>query len=313
MWPGNCGENVETPTRLSRTEVAAIVHHVELNQAGWWDKAVQRLFLASVWMEGNLTNSKLRAIFESDFGLKLDAAKIESIADILESQDLLIRHPDGTFRIPIDKRSLFEAEIAEAEESASNAQAYFFSLVEELTDLNPQDTWAKFDSVFLTPLIQETGANAYKFITGEGLEVNEGLVGKFQSQFNTALHSRIVELVTRFLDPSHEAVRSYVSRLLHAVFCVQASGLPDSVIDKLTGEIGKQIQFRIFVDTNFLFSILDLHNNPSNSAATELEELISSLTDVKISFYVTSVTIDEAKRSLLAARSRLTGFPLGAN
>jgi len=34
---------------LSR-EVMALVHHVELNRAGWWDKVVQRLTLAAVWL-----------------------------------------------------------------------------------------------------------------------------------------------------------------------------------------------------------------------------------------------------------------------
>ena len=36
--------------KLLPTEVAALVHHVELTRAGWWDKAVHRLVLAAVWL-----------------------------------------------------------------------------------------------------------------------------------------------------------------------------------------------------------------------------------------------------------------------
>jgi len=35
------------------TELVSLVHHIELNKAGWWEKAIQRLILASVWLSGN--------------------------------------------------------------------------------------------------------------------------------------------------------------------------------------------------------------------------------------------------------------------
>jgi hypothetical protein len=63
------------------------------------------------------------------------------------------------------------------------------------------------------------------------------------------------------MNPAAVDVRSYVSRLLHATFCVEASGLPESVIQNLNTSGGKQIVFRMFVDTNFLFSILALHGS----------------------------------------------------
>ena len=306
---------METSSKLSHAELAAIVHHIELNQAGWWDKAMQRIFLASVWLTDKSTNSKLRETFRSEFGLTISSVKVESIADTLETQNLLIRLPNGTFRIPDDRRSILEAEIVEAEESARNAQEYFFKLVKELSEeLDPHEMWDAFDSIVLTPLIQETGANAYKLIAGEEVEVSEGLIDKFQSSYRTITRGQLVGIITRFLDPNHEATRSYVSRMLHATFCVQASGLPESVIEKLSNSIGKQIQFRLFVDTNFLFSILDLHDNPSNSIANELKDLISSMNlNIKVRLYVTSRTIKETKHSLLAAKSRLAGLPKGTN
>lgn len=307
---------MERTPKLSRTELAAIVHHVELNQDGWWDKTIHRLFLASVWLvDYSLTNSKVQEILKSEFGLDISSTQIEHIAEKLESQNLLVRLPNDKFRLPDDQRVIFDAEIAEAKNIAENAKEYFIQLVEELFEnLNPNDTWTTFYSVFLTPLIQETGANAYRLIVGEKMEVDEGLINKLQSNYDAILHGQLVELVTRFLDPSNRSVRSYVSRMLHATFCVQASGIPANVIQKLNKSVDEQIQFRVFVDTNFLFSILKLHNNPSNAVATEVKDLIASLnSNLKINLYVTSMTIDEAKRSLTASKSRLAGFPAGAN
>ena len=281
-----------TPSpKLLPAELTAIVHHVELHQAGWWDKAIQRLVLASVWLDHqNPSTDEIRRNFESNFGLSLSFIKISSATDALESQGLLIRLPNDKFRIPDDRRRIFENEIDEAETSSKAVKEYFFKLVEELLkDLDPDDIWAKFESVFLAPLIREAGANAYKFIAGEGMTVDRELANKFQSKFDSTYEVQLLELVTRFLDPRNEAVSSYVSRMLHAAFCVEASGLPDNVIEKLSASVGKPIQFRVFVDTNFLFSILELHDNPSNLAATELKELIASLnsSNFKVNLYIT--------------------------
>jgi hypothetical protein len=33
-------------------ELVSLVHHIELNKAGWWDVAVQQLLLAAMWISG---------------------------------------------------------------------------------------------------------------------------------------------------------------------------------------------------------------------------------------------------------------------
>ena len=303
-------------SKLLPTELAAIVHHIELNRAGWWDKTMQRLVLASIWLsEGNQTLLEIQNIFKTAFGLSLSRTKFDSVVKELEHQDLLIRLSDEHFRIPEEKRYIFEKEIADAQKSAEDAQDYFRELVEKFCDDLPlDDAWNKFESVFLAPLIHETGANAYNLIAGKKIAVNERLLHKLQDEFDPKIKNQIFSLVSNFLNPSNQAVKSYVSRMLHAEFCVQASGLSDSVIKKLNLSIEKKIKFRVFVDTNFLFSILDLHDNPSNLAATDLKELINSLnSDLKIDLYVMPRTVDEAKRSLSAAKAQLTGIPVGTN
>ena len=303
-------------SKLLPTELAAIVHHIELNRSGWWDKTMQRLVFASIWLsEDNQTLSEIQNIFKTEFGLSLNQTKFNSVARELEHQGFLIKLSDGHFRIPNEKRHIFEKEITDAQKSAEDAQEYFRELVEKFCDDLPfDDAWSKFESIFLAPLIHETGANAYNLIAGKKIAVNERLLRKLQDEFDPKIENQIFNLVSNFLNPSNQAVKSYVSRMLHAEFCVQASGLSDSVITKLNSSIGKKIKFRVFVDTNFLFSILDLHDNPSNLAATDLKDLIKSLnSDLKIDLYVMPRTVDEAKRSLSAAKSQLAEIPVGIN
>src|SRR5260370_3519325 len=72
--------------------------------------------------------------------------------------------------------------------------------------------------------------------------------------------------------------------------------------------------FRIFVDTNFLFSFLDLHENPSNEAAKSLVKLTKQLEGRALcKFYVSAETLDEFKRVVTAQRDFLHGLVLPVN
>ncbi len=312
---------MSSTTPLLSNDLAAIVHHVELNRSGWWDRAVQRLVLASIWLIGRPASSvQILSTIENEFHLTtLGELKINAAIELLEKQNALIRFPGPTptFRIPDQQRTVFETEIAAVETVARDARSYFSDLVKELCEgLDPDETWKVFESKLLAPLIQEVGANAYRLIAGERLAADERFVRGFLDHFESHPETSLNQLVTRFLDSNKEEVRKYVSCMLHAVFCVTASGLPENVITRLSSSSNKQITFRVFVDTNFLFSILALHDNPSNVAATELNNLIATLktnSKVKVDLFVTLRTIDEAKHSISSAKTQLDEMPTGAN
>lgn len=124
---------MSTSPKLLPTEVAALVHHVELNRAGWWDKTVYRLVLAAVWLADKApTVGEIQMTLKNEFRLVLNEAKINAAVQVLESQDSLVRLDGPLFRIPDDKRAAFDVEIAEAEAAATKARAYFSALVAEL-------------------------------------------------------------------------------------------------------------------------------------------------------------------------------------
>lgn len=302
--------------KLLPTEIATIIHHVELNRAGWWDDVMQRLVLSSVWLASDSSSvSEIKNVLKSEFGLSISKAKVDSVIDALRSKQLLNCLPDGKLHIPDEHRIKLEKEIEEAEDIATNAKNHFNELFKEICNQHPQDkTWEKFKSTFLIPLIRDVGANAYNLISGDKMAANKTLLREFQNQFEPQIKDQIFDLTSRFLNPSNTTVTSYINRMLHAEFCIQASGLPENVITKLSSSTGKQIKFRIFVDTNFLFSILNLHEHPSNPAAAEIKEIINLLnSNVKIELYILPRTLDEAKSSIAAAEVRLSNFPRGVN
>ena len=41
-------------------EIVSLVHHIELNKEGWWEKALQQLILAAVWLSnGNISAQEI--------------------------------------------------------------------------------------------------------------------------------------------------------------------------------------------------------------------------------------------------------------
>ena len=297
-------------------EAVALVQHIELNKAGWSEKAIHRLVLASVWLADEPPSlSAIQDSLKSSFKVSLATNKLESALESLESKQMLLRLPSDTFRIPQDQRVVFEKEIEASEKGELEIKESFCNLAAEIhEELEPEEVWSAFELQFLGPLIKQVGANAYRLIAGEKMSADKALVDNFLKSFPNKLHSDLRSLVTTFLDPTRPKVCAHISRMLHARFCVEASGLPEDVLAKLNSSVGKQIRFQIFVDTNFLFSLLELHENPSNAAAQELRELISQLKgNPKIELLITPETIEEAKRSISYTKGQLTGLPSGQN
>lgn len=297
-------------------EVAALVHHVELNRSGWWDKVVQRLALAAVWLSDHPPSTdEIKETLVQEFKLSLTHEKLCAALSSLEKQDLLVVLEDMRYRIPDSQRAVFEQDIEAAEKVESDAREFFCKLVRELcAGLDAHIVWNAFGSEFLSPLVKEVGANAYHLITGERIRVDQQLVDHFLKGFKPEFHPGLRELVTNFLDPKKDEVRAHISRMLHARFCVEASGLPAATIQKLNETVEKQAKFRVFVDTNFLFSLLELHENPSNAAARELLELIAQLkSNPKVQLFIVPRTVEEAKSSISSAKQRLSGIPSGGN
>lgn len=305
-----------TNNYLLPKEAVALVQHIELNRAGWWDKSIHRLLLATVWLSDQPPSAgAIQAAMEATFKLPLTTQNLMSALDSLMSRKMLLRLPNHTYRIPEEHRVVFEKEIAESEKVEFEAKALFNKLSAELGEGVDRDKlWTAFEHEFLGPLIKQVGANAYRLIAGEKMTVDISLVDIFLKPYPSALHTKLRTLVATFIDPQKPEACAHISRLLHARFCVEASGLSEDVLSKLNASVGKQIHFRMFVDTNFLFSLLELHENPSNAAAQELRNLITQLKgNPRIELVITPDTIDEAKSSIAHIKGQLSNLPMSSN
>ena len=298
-------------------ELVSLVHHVELNRSGWWDLGVQGLCLAALWLspEGESTTPEaVTARLNDNFGIQLASGIVSSQLAILAEKKTVLCLPSGDYKITELALKTFEGDLKETEELEQSVEAHFLQLLSQHCPiLKGRLLWQDFLDQFLMPLVRNLGANTYNLITGTSGTFGTPGIGILVDKFDKE-HGESLRLVAaEFLDPSNADVRDYVLRLMNAFFFLQASSLDEKTVQALTSN-GKHFTATIFVDTNFIFSLLGLHENPADDAAQSLVGLIVKLGKrFPLKLYVLPPTLDEATKVITRAQAVCLNLRLSAN
>jgi hypothetical protein len=289
-------------TRVLSQDVVSLVHHVELAAAGWRDRLCEQLVIAKV-ADGHRPQVIADVIEEiaSELGRTLSTGALAAACERLIGRGVLIRNVTGETLLSQaaleDVRQRREASAALEQQAKSS----FLKLASELCpEVARDDLWTRFTSGCLEPTVAELGARTYQFMAqaSDSLGAVRSMAA-FVERFPQEGQAAIKRLIDTFLDPSDRVVRDYVLQQLNAHFLGLAASLSDEALSSLTSRLRNPVKLRFFLDTNFLFSVLDLHDNPANDAAKELISLLKRLhgrLDYKL--YVYPLTLDEMRRTL---------------
>ena len=254
----------------------------------------------------------MRDLVISAFSLDIPEDKIAFHIERLVGLGSL-RVSDEEHVVPADGVSdQMEARLQAAQDNENKVRAIF---VEKIGNCcaphSPDYAWSLFNERFLLPLVEVLGARTIQLMSGgengdaDVAALTDGFVKLFEDTDRSALRSAI----GGFLDPGDANVRRYVAEHLDASFLVRASGLTEDAIAGINKFGRKPPTFRLFLDTNFLFSLLNLHENPSNEASQILGGTIQQVSKhLSIRMHVISPTVEEIKRTLLASQADLRGI-----
>jgi hypothetical protein len=178
---------------------------------------------------------------------------------------------------------------------------------EHASELAAQLTWRWFYTKVLEPLVRTQGVRIYELLTSKtAAEDSSNRLLEFLDDLPPASRSPARRCVEQYLSSSDGSVRQYILRELHAHLLSLAAGLPSGSLEAFQGGTGRKVELKLLLDTNFLFSLLGLHENPANDAAADLVELLQAVkSHVNATLYVTPLTVDEAKRTLSAYETKL--------
>ncbi len=289
-------------------ELVSLIQHVELNKAGWWDKALENMILSILLIDStSLTYNQICKRIPQEFGTSPNPERIEAqFEELIKSGTLTSVHPDK-YKISEKAEKNLREKIADTQKNEIAARELFcVSLAKYCPDLNATTTWEKFNVQFLFPAIQEFGAEMYSFLVDREASAPSFSYEEFLKNFPKESHDCLREAIKEFFDPKSTIIKTHVFSHLNAHFFVESAGLNNVTLDALSKLNTTQHSFEIFIDTNFLFSFLGIKEDPSNEAAILLINLIQRLSGrVGIKLYVLPETINEFQSVLLGVRSEL--------
>jgi len=297
--------------------VIALVHHIQLNESGWWELAIKRLIIASLWsVDQRLSVSDVRERIQHNFSVQLQQDRIESLVKELVEDGTLVPMGGQAFKISEKSITEFEKEVQHSEEIEERARSKWRQILSEYClDISADKTFDQLNDTLLIPTIKQMGAKVYEMLSGQQLAVDKlFFLEDFLSGFPSDLHPALRKAIISFLNPKNRAARQYVLSMLNAFFFVIAGNLSSQTLQKINQSMNKRPIFKIFVDTNFLLSVLGLHDNPSNEAAQSLITLIAEISDnVSVSFHILPHTVDELRRTLQANLSIAKSLRIAKN
>lgn len=285
-------------SKILSSEIVSLVHHVKLNESGWWEKAVQNIIISTFGVHGNEPSLE-KQIFDNvvtEIKTEIDITRLRKQFDILKSKKIIISVSENLFKLSDEKFAEFQSSYASQKEIEFEAENRFYDLSSQIsTKIDSKNLWVDLNEYLIIPLIKEIGAKTYELISGMN-STNIEEYGQFQtflSRFNGD-RSTIQILLLQYFDFSNAFVKKYILHQLNAYFFIEATNLNQQTVEKVYELSKSQTHLKIFVDTNFLLTLLDLHDNPSNDAAIALIELIQEIKNkVDIKFYVLPKTVEE--------------------
>lgn len=294
--------------RLS-PELTSLVHHVELHRSGWWNQALERLVLAVVWRTPAPGDQVARSV-STALGSAVSPDKVDEIVQQQLTSGMLVQQAGGDITVAHEHAAALQAEFDAVTEADVLVQTRLVDLaVAHGVDGDPDQLWYDLEELFVLPLVQAAGARMYEvLISGRQLADSVATYHDLAKPMCEKYGESIRRLLVEFFDPTVPEVRSYALRMVNSAFVREAAGLGEDVLSALRDSRSRPDRVRVFVDTNFLFSFLGLHDNPSNESATGLVNLVARTRgSIAVDFYVLPITVDETRRVLRSIIARLTG------
>lgn len=287
-------------SRILSPEIVSLIHHVELNESGWWKKAIGQVVKGGLWKaNAALTVSELQRELKLDVGVNVSEEMLQSQLDVLYSQNCVTILNNKYILSQGTRAELTLARKLAQEEQAHCEKLFLAACDEHCPDLDSGDVYREFTRS-LQKSVQVSGANLFHLIADGKLEKDVDWLAPFLSKFSDICQIGLRKVLESFFSPENKECRSQILRLLRAYFFAESTQLSKATLAVIEKKRKKR-SIKVVLDTNFLFSILQLHNNPGDESALSLVEVAQqSGENFDIALYVLPSTIEEARRVLIS-------------
>lgn len=296
---------ISTDFEKAYEKVAAFI---AVNETVDFTKALSELVLQTFTVHGSSFTSReeIQEAIEGYFGLRFSLADLDISINLLLQNDLLLNHYNS-FRIN-------EGERIRRQEDIENSKNLEISVFEEWrTEIQADYPSLTFERE-VYPLLESYLIRVFK---RHGLQTSAFLDPNFQApddylkSTTELLTESINDLGIRLSDVKTEQLKSVISGFFKGISnsinrakyirlrADAAFGYYSLTIDPEVSSAMKDSlsALSIFLDTNFIFGVLDLHSNPFVTISKEILQSITSA-KLKIEFYFAPITSEEFSRTI---------------
>jgi hypothetical protein len=244
----------------------------------------------------------LNEIFDliiSEYSIKPNKNELQENVELLVEKNSL-RIENGKYNLSVDFRLKIQMIFLKNQESKkirdNNLKEIIINLSLNAPSLSELENISNAFYNYIFECFLTFGSNAINFFIPSdenNHQDNESIINKILSEFKISPHKDIfTKLLQEYPNKLNSSDLEYLTDL-----ALKAEGFFSICLNKETyNEIQKAdiLDWTIFVDTNFLYSVLNLHNHPENAACKEIVELAKKGVGVKLKYI--PATLSELKK-----------------
>ncbi|MBA3769318.1 MAG: hypothetical protein H0X08_02250, partial [Blastocatellia bacterium] len=206
-------------------ELISLVHHVELNKAGWMDETIRQLILTKLsTIDDSVDLDGLVTLLSEATTREIGRDRIGRQAELLLRSFDLTSPISGKFKVSEVNRKRYKEAIQAAESLDERVKTVFGEAFENIPfEYDRVELWANFTTGYLNPLLSQLGATTFKLFTGDGGSVELPRFDVFLFPYPPSLHEQLQEAVEAFLRSGDDDVRAFILGSLNAFYFIEAA------------------------------------------------------------------------------------------
>jgi len=246
------------------------------------------------------------------FGLQLNNSLIKESIERLQSNSVIVRiEADKVFRLTEHAQAVIEDRINDA---AKLEEAVKTEWLADVGRFIPEDVskyttnlWNCLQS-YMSKAFRRHGVETIRLLSSD-INVTSSDLKTLSSLLNEAIshecgdlpRETVAECIRHFFRTTTPKRTKYLAQLLDGTFTFFSLTIDDTTARYLQQSIKP---LSIFLDTNFIFGVLELHSNPFVEVSKELLNIINN-NNFPFKLYYHKETLDEIHRTLEAIGHRL--------
>jgi hypothetical protein len=295
--------------------VNRVCHLLVLSREGKVQDAVASLVLAVLAADPSLqcrTPAGFAEAIEAYFSVRIDADLLgDAIQGHFDAGRLVVGNAIGDYALGPSTKAEVEVRIVEAAALETQVKdEWLASVREECGITEPRQLGELWQALraYLAKAFLRHGAETAVLLDARlaGVDPVGGSLSSFQAEVIKRYCPDIApdkakRALIRFFSITSPARTRYLAHLLDGTFTVFALSVDEATARYLRSNL---LPLKLFLDTNFIFGLLDLHTNPFAEASRELVHLLHE-SNFPFKLYYHAATLREIENTLESIGERL--------